>query len=263
MDSMTEPRLRLEARPPLAVLTLASPENGNRLDRQLIVDMRRIVANLAEGGGVRVLILTGEAECFSLGWDVEVLRTGARALTDAPAGSWEGSVFDFVADSPLPTIAAIDGDAFSAGFELALACDLRLASGGARFALPEVGEGRLPMGGGTQRLARLGGRGVALEMILTGETIDAAGALARGLVSAVVDADGLLDAAERQARVIAEHGPIALRLAKEAVAHGLDMPLPQALRLETDLTVLLQTTHDRAEGVAAFKEKRTPHFTGS
>jgi len=254
--------ITLDARPPLAVLTLARPECGNRIDHELLTQLREALGDLAESGAIRAVVITGEREHFSLGWDSSLLAEGAIAFAAAQRARGSASAFDFIADSPLPVIAAINGAAFSAGFELALACDLRLASISARFGFPEAAEGRLPMGGGTQRLARLAGRGAALEMILTAEPIDAAGALARGLVSAVVDPQGLLDAAERQARVIAERGPIAIRLAKEAVAHGLDMPLPQALRLETDLTILLQTTRDRAEGVQAFKEKRPPHFTG-
>ena len=252
----------LDTRPPIALLTLARPERGNRIDQDMLAELRLAVGALAEGGLVWAVVIAGEGEHFSLGWDSSVLAEGAASVAAAQRARWGGSFFDFIAESPLPIIAAIQGDAFSAGLELALACDLRLAAPNARFGFPEVAEGRLPMGGGTQRLARLAGRGTALEMILTAEAIDAEAARSRGLVSAVVESERLLAAAEQQARVIAERGPLAVRLAKEAIAHGLDLPLPQALRLETDLTILLQTTRDRAEGVQAFKEKRSPHFIG-
>ena len=122
--------------------------------------------------------------------------------------------------------------------------------------------GLLPLAGGTQRLPRLVGRGKALEMILTGEPVTADEALRIGLVSAVVSREHLDGEAAGIAQRIAERGPLAVRYAKEAVSHGLEMPLEQALRFETDLTIILQTTEDRAEGVKAFLEKRTPDFKG-
>ncbi|MEX0785070.1 MAG: enoyl-CoA hydratase-related protein, partial [Dehalococcoidia bacterium] len=142
-------------------------------------------------------------------------------------------------------------------------CDVRLAAEGARFSLPETGSGALPMAGGTQRLARLVGRGEALRLILLGEEIDAQEALRIGLVSGVYPKEQLLGEAEALAQRMASRGPIALRYAKEAVRRGLDQPLDQALRYETDLTVILQSTEDRAEGVRAFLEKREPKFKGT
>jgi enoyl-CoA hydratase/carnithine racemase len=162
-----------------------------------------------------------------------------------------------------PVICAVNGDATSAGLELALACDLRIAAEGARFSLPETASGLLPMAGGSQRLPRLVGRGEALRLLLLAEPIDAAEALRIGLVSAVVPGERLLAEAEALAFRLASRGPIALRYAKEAVRRGLEQPLDQALRFETDLTVILQTTEDRAEGVRAFLEKREPRFRGT
>ena len=154
------------------------------------------------------------------------------------------------------------GDAPSAGLELALACDGRLAAEGVRLAWPETAQGLLPMAGGTQRLARLVGRAHALRLILLAEPIDAEEAWRIGLVSAVAPAGELLAEAEALAQRMASRGPIALRYAKEAVRRGLEQPLEQALRFETDLTIILQTTEDRAEGVRAFLEKREPKFKG-
>jgi enoyl-CoA hydratase/carnithine racemase len=170
--------------------------------------------------------------------------------------------FDFLAQMPRPVICALNGDALSAGLELALACDIRLAGPEARFAFPEIGWGLIPMAGGTQRLARIVGRAAALEVLLTAEPIDAQTALRIGLVSQIAPRDRLLAEASALAGRIAARGPIAVRYAKEAVSQGLDMSLEQALRFETDLTIILQTTEDRAEGVRAFLEKRAPEFHG-
>jgi enoyl-CoA hydratase/carnithine racemase len=156
----------------------------------------------------------------------------------------------------------MNGDAVGAGLELALACDVRVASASARFALPETAAGALPRSGGTQRLPRLVGRGMALRMILLGEVIDAHEALRIGLLSAISESQDLESQTEALAQRMATRGPLALRYAKEAVRRGLEQPLDQALRFETDLTVLLQTTDDRAEGVRAFLEKRKPEFKG-
>jgi enoyl-CoA hydratase len=161
-----------------------------------------------------------------------------------------------------PVVCAVNGEAASAGLELALACDIRIAAEAARFSLPELSMGLLPMAGGLPRLARLVGRGKALELALTGDEIDAAEALRIALVSAVVPADRLAAEADAIAGRIAERGPIATTYAKEAVSRGIDMPLEQALRFETDLTIILQTTEDRAEGVRAFLDKRKPEFKG-
>jgi enoyl-CoA hydratase len=145
---------------------------------------------------------------------------------------------------------------------MALACDVRVAGESARFGFPETTLGLIPFAGGTQRLPRIVGRAKALQMVLLNEVIDAAEALRCGLVSRVVP-DGSLDAeALALAERIAARGPLAVRYAKEAVLRGMEMPLDTALRFETDLTVILQTTEDRAEGVRAFLEKREPDFKG-
>jgi enoyl-CoA hydratase len=186
-----------------------------------------------------------------------------RPEKEDPHGlSGQTDPFASLADLPRPVVCAIQGEALSAGLELALACDVRVAAEDARLGLPETKLGLIPMGGGTQRLARLVGRGKALEMILTGEPVDAQEALRIGLVSATAPRDKLAAEVEAIAGRIAERGPIAVRYAKEAVRRGLEMPLEQALRYETDLTIILQTTEDRTEGVSAFLEKRTPKFKG-
>jgi enoyl-CoA hydratase/carnithine racemase len=161
-----------------------------------------------------------------------------------------------------PVIAAINGDALGPGLELALSCDIRLASSRARFGLAQVARGRIPTDGGTQRLPRIVGRGKALELLLTAEVITADEALEIGLVSKVVPPEALSGEAEKLAGIVAAKGPIALRYLKEAVNKGLDMTMEQGLRLEADLYFLLHTTADRTEGIKAFREKRPPKYQG-
>jgi len=251
---------RLSNRGAIAYLDLQRAEQGNRIDGQLLQELAATCAEIEDDPQVRVAILSGgEASVFSLGWDMSLL-----AAEREPAHRREllGCAFDCLPQLSRPVICAINGDAISAGLELALACDVRLASAEAHFALPETSWGLIPMGGGSQRLARIVGRGKALELILTAEAIDAQEAHRIGLVSQVVPGDRLMAEAQALAERIAARGPIAVRYAKEAVSKGLDMTLDQALRFETDLTIILQTTEDRAEGVHAFLDKRPPRFHG-
>lgn len=246
----------LSRRDAIAYLSLSRPERENRIDGRLLQELATACDELSDDPRVRVVILSGgDAPVFSLGWDSSLLNADA-------AGPPPGHAFDCLPQLPRPVICAINGDAISAGLELTLACDVRLASSEARLGLPETAWGLIPMGGGGQRLARVVGRGKALEMILAAEIIGAQEAHRIGLVSQAVPRDRLLPEAEALAQRIAAQGPIAVRYAKEAVSRGLDMTLEQALRFETDLTIILQTTEDRAEGVRAFLEKRKPRFHG-
>jgi enoyl-CoA hydratase/carnithine racemase len=167
-----------------------------------------------------------------------------------------------IADIEKPVIAAVNGDAFGQGLELALACDVRIASSTARLGFPNVARGIIPMDGGTQRLSRIVGKGKALELILTAETISAEEAEKIGLVSKVVTPESLAAEVNTLAKTMATKAPIALRYIKEAVNKGTDMTLEQGLRLEADLYFLLHTTSDRTEGIQAFQQKRTPEFKG-
>jgi len=217
--------------------------------------------------------------CDEVAWDEEVhvviigdtrekAFSGETDLIKAVSvGELEGeteppSLAEPVSKLDRPVIAAIPGDAIGQGLELALACDLRIASETSHFGLPQIKTGHLPWDGGTQRLSRLVGRGKALEMILTGEIIDAQEALRIGLVNNVVPKKDLMEVTMKMAQEMASRGPIALRYIKEAIYKGMDMTLEQGLRLEADLYFLLHTTKDRTEGISAFREKRTPHFEG-
>jgi enoyl-CoA hydratase/carnithine racemase len=181
------------------------------------------------------------------------------------AGDWQ-TRHDWVAAIAaitVPVVAAIAGDAIAEGAELALACDLQVASSRARFAFPQIAQGRLPRHGASQRLPRAVGRTRAFDLLLTGRHVGAAEAARIGLVSHVVPAARLQPAVRELVNTLRAKGPVALRLAKEAVLKGSDLTLDQGIRLEQDLYVLLQTTSDRAEGVRAFLQKRPPKFRGS
>lgn len=254
--------LSVEKHGHLATVRLTRPEAGNPIDGAFLQDLDDACAALGDDADVRVVLLTAEGGVFSIGWGQEELGGGGF---DAP--EWRGRFesappFACLEAMGQPVVCAINGDAVSAGLELALTCDVRIAAQGARFALPETALGLVPMAGGGQRLARLVGRGEALRMVLLAESIDAEEARRIGLVGAVVPGERLLSDAEALAQRIASRGPVAVRYAKEAIRRGLELPLDEALRYETDLTVILQTTHDRAEGVRAFLEKRQPDFTG-
>lgn len=248
----------LDTTGPVATLTVDPPAGGH--DRALGEGLAAAAAELtARHPEVRVVVVTGDAGLGS-GWSPAALEEDAM-LRDilGPIGAG----FDALAEVPQPTVAAIRGEAHSAGLELALACDIRVAAEDATFAMPETADGLVPRGGGTQRLPRAVGRAQALRLLLTGEMIDAAEALRIGLVSEVVAAEELADAAGAVAEAIASRGPLATRFAKEAIRRGVEVPLAEGLRLELELTVLLQTTADRAEGVSAFVERRDPDFTGA
>jgi enoyl-CoA hydratase/carnithine racemase len=252
-------RLTLAIDGAVARLALASDDGEHRLGAETLAELQTLCQALGEMPDLRAVLLHGEGESFCHGWSAALLqRLGAgEAVAGLP-----GDPFGCLAELPLPVIAAIEGGCTSAGLELALACDLRVCSTTARFALPETAFSLIPLAGGTQRLPRAVGRPRALGMVLLGQTIDGATAEAWGLVNALADAGGALSAAERLAATIAARGPIAERFAKEAVQNGVELPLARALRYELDLTVLLQTTEDRAEGVRAFAEKRPPRFHG-
>jgi len=235
----------------IAHITLNRPEADNVINLELARELGDICCRVNQDDDVYVVIITGAGD-------------GAFC---AGGGSGRGeyipcSVATAVAGIDRPVIAAINGDALGQGLELALACDLRLAAEKARLGLPQVARGFIPQDGGTQRLSRIVGRGKALELILTAETISAAEAFDIGLVSQVIANEKLAQEAETLARTMATKAPVALRFAKEAVNKGLDLTLEQGLRLEADLYFLLHSTADRTEGITAFLKKRPPQFKG-
>jgi len=260
---MPKKTLSLDIRDHLARLRLCRPDNGNAIDATTVRDLAVACETIAAAEDAYAVLLTAEGESFSRGWDWQaLLGEGDDSVSAMLAQGIPTDPFGCLAELSRPVVCAINGDAIGAGLELALACDLRIAAEGASFALPDVSMGLLPLAGGTQRLPRLIGRARALDLLLTGDPVDAQEALRIGLVGAVVPRERLLPEAEAIAHRIAERGPLAVRYAKEAISRGVEMPLEQALRFENDLTVILQTTEDRAEGVRAFLEKRKAEFKG-
>jgi enoyl-CoA hydratase len=222
-------------------------------------ELTEICAEIPWDEKVRVIVITGSGEkSFSLG-------TGLNRTVSGTGEEEEMKFFSIaepIARMDRPVIAAINGDAIGQGLEVILACDIRIAVETSRFGMPQIKGDLIPWDGGTQRLTRLVGRGKALEMIFTGETIDAKEAYRVGLVNKVVPPQELMSTVMRMAQEMASKGSIALRYTKEAVYQGMDLTLEQGLRLEADLYLLIHTTKDRTEGIRAFREKRVPKFEG-
>ena len=221
-------------------------------------ELREIRAGIGWDSGLNVIIVTGNGTAFSLGTSSDVYELFDQRgdlINSLALSSYIGSL-------PQPTIAIINGDALGQGLELALACDIRIASDLAGFSMPQIDYNEIPFDGGTQRLSRLVGRTKAMEMILHGQKIDSRESQRIGLVNLVFPHNELMSSAFEIAEDLAVKGPQALKYAKEAIIKGMDMTLEQGLRLEADLYFLLHTTKDREEGIRAFREKRTPKFEG-
>jgi enoyl-CoA hydratase/carnithine racemase len=246
------PAVELVIRGGVAWITLARPATRNRCDAELCTALVEACAAAEDGDDVRVAVLAARGRAFSAG----LARVHPR-----PDPAWPDAIAA-VGAMTKPVIAAVQGDAVGWGFALALACDVRVAATDAVFALPELREGRFPVGGATQRLPRIVGVARALDLVLLGTRLAARGAADWGLVSEVVPPARLAAAVDDRARALAARGPVALRLGKEAVVRALDLPLADGMRLEEDLYVLLQTTEDRREGVRAFLERRRSRFRG-
>jgi enoyl-CoA hydratase len=254
--------LRFEKRNQIAFLTVARPKVLNALNAATMRELTQAFHAVRDDDDVRAAILTGEGEkAFVAGADIsELASLGATAAADlATRGQ---ALFSLVEDCGKPVIAAVNGFALGAGCELALACSIRLAADTARFGQPETKLGLIPGYGGTQRLPRLIGKGRALELLLTGEMIDAPEALRIGLVNQVVPAAELLPRAEALAAKIIANGPLAIRFCLQAVNRGMEMPLAQAMAHEAALFALCCATQDKTEGTRAFLEKRAPLFKG-
>ena len=260
--------IQFEQEGPVAILTIDRPKVHNALDFETSDALVDAWMRFRDDDALRVAVLTGAGErAFCAGADLRNVGEFYKTLTSAQrlrrseqVPGLGGITKNLAIDKPM--LAAVNGHCLAGGLELALACDLRIASENATFGLPEVTRGMLPGAGGTQRLPRLVGPERALDLILTGRRIDAPEAERMGLVTRVVPQAELRDAALAVARVIAENGPLAVRAAKAAVWRGLDLPLEEGLRLEQLIAEPIRQSEDAREGPRAFLEKRKPEFKG-
>ena len=241
--------LGFELKQHVAVVTLPGFTDDHLQSERLADELAELCTEIEMQEEIRVVMVTDRA-----GKGVADTKQPIRNIPGLAAS---------VAGLDLPIIATIHGDAIGQWLELAMACDIRIASDAARFGLPHIQAGIIPQNGGTQRLPRLIGKAKALEMILTGNLIDAREAERLHLVNKIVPAGDVMKAALEMAHDMAAKAPVALRFAKEGIYQGMDVTLSQGLRMEGDLYLLLYTTNDRVAGIEAFKNKTKPSFQGS
>ena len=255
--------LLIDREPPIAIITINRPQVLNALSQEVLDELSLAIDELNADTQIGALILTGAGQkAFVAGADISQfndLTTMSQAAEFARRGQ---AVLDRIERLPKPVIAAINGYALGGGCELAMACDIRIAADTARLGQPEINLGIIPGYGGTQRLPRLVGRGMAKYLVLTGEHISAEEARRIGLVEFVVPAAELMDFSRELARKLASKAPIALHLAKKAINKGLEGSLSQGLVYEADQFGAVFDTRDRVEGVNAFLEKRKPVWEG-
>jgi enoyl-CoA hydratase len=259
---MTFENLLIERDDAVAIITFNRPKVLNALNAQTLTDLSNAIEGFKADPGVRAIVLTGAGEkSFVAGADINELavQTPVEGKEHARRGQ---QVFDAVEQMGKPVIAAVNGFALGGGCELAMACTMRLASDSARFGQPEINLGIIPGYAGSQRLPRLVGKGIALEIMLTGDMIGAQRAYEIGLVNKVVPAAELMAEARKLAHTLASKAPIAARYIIEAVNQGLDLSFPEAEYLETALFGTIASSQDMKEGTKAFLEKRKPVWQG-
>jgi len=246
----------------IALIRLNRPEKLNALTDEMLAELGERFETIKRDSNIRAVILTGAGErAFSAGTDITELASVDAKEAEEAARHWQ-KVCALIESCGVPVIAAVGGLAAGGGFELALACHIRIASTRARFSLPEIKFGVMPAYGATRRLARAVGTGRGLELLLTGAEISADEAELFGFVNRVVAPVELLAESEALAQEISRLAPLAIRACLEAVTRGLDLPLAEGLELETELFGHLFTTEDIREGTRAFLEKRAPAFKG-
>ena len=245
----------------IAVLTINRPDKLNALNTKVHEEGVAALKSLKGDQGIRVVVVTGAGEkSFVSGADINEFQE--QTAVSQRAAFKEDTLFNSVDNFPKPVIAMINGYCLGGGCELALACDIRIASENAKLGLPEINLGLIPGGGGTQRLTRLIGEGKSMELVLTGDMIDAKTAYEYGLVNNVYRHEDLESETMKLAAAIATKSPVALRLAKEAVKTASKTNLDEGLRREIDLFAICFSSEDKEEGVSAFLEKRKPEFKG-
>jgi enoyl-CoA hydratase len=252
--------LTVEVREQVRLITLQRPEALNALNTQLLSELAEQLGIADADVATRAVVITGNRKAFAAGADINEMaeRDLVGILNDPRLAAWQR-----ITAFSKPLIAAINGYALGGGCELAMHADILIAGSDARFGQPEINLGIMPGAGGTQRLLRAVGKSLAMQMVLTGEPIDARQAQQAGLVSEVTEPELTVERALAIAQRIASKAPLAVRLAKEALLKAQDTDLASGLRFERHAFTLLAGTQDRAEGIAAFQEKRQPRFTGA
>ena len=244
------------------ILTLNRPEVLNAISNVMRGEIVSLLNELVERDETRALVITGKGKAFCVGADLKELTQVTTVQYRKKANFGANEPYNTISRFPKPTLAAINGYAFGGGCEMALACDIRVASSEAVLGLPEVSRGLMPGSGGTQRLPRLIGPGLAKEIIFSGRRVGAAEAEKIGLVNHVYPLEGLMKSTEELASTIAENAPLAVMLSKAAIDKGLDMSLQSGLVYEAEVGTILLGTEDRVEGGKAFLEKRPPKYSG-
>lgn len=252
--------LTVEVLEQVRLITLQRPEALNALNTQLLSELAEQLGIAGADSATRVVVITGSRKAFAAGADINEMaeRDLVGILNDPRLAAWQR-----ITAFSKPLIAAINGYALGGGCELAMHADILIAGSDARFGQPEINLGIMPGAGGTQRLMRAVGKSLAMQMVLTGEPIDARQAQQAGLVSEITEPELTVERALAIAQRIASKAPLAVRLAKEALLKAQDTDLASGLRFERHAFTLLAGTQDRAEGIAAFQEKRQPRFTGA
>ncbi len=247
----------------IGLITMNRPKALNALNRETLEELNQLVDALAKDPSVQVVILTGSGEkAFVAGADITQMQS-MSAIEGRNFGKLGQAVFNKIENLPQPVIAAVNGFALGGGCELAMACDIRIASEKAKFGQPEVTLGITPGFGGTQRLPRLVGKGRAKQLLYTADTIDAQEAFRIGLVNEIASAESLMAAARAMALKIQLRAPVAVQLCKAAVNEGMDTDLETGTAYEAEVFGLCFATNDQKEGMAAFAEKRKAQFAGA
>ena len=251
--------LKYEVKSRIAYITINRPEALNALNSEVLDELYAAFGSAANDAEVKAIILTGEGKAFVAGADIAEMN--GLNLQEGKAMMVKGHVvMNFIESVEKPVIAAVNGFALGGGCELAMACDIRIASEKAKFGQPEVNLGIIPGFGGTQRLPRLVGQGMGKYLVMTGEIISADEACRIGLAEKVVPAEELLGTAEKVAKTIMEKAPIAIAVAKTTIGAGLSLDMPTASRLEIEAFSAPFGSDDRKEGMTAFLEKRPANF---
>jgi enoyl-CoA hydratase len=251
----------LEKEDNIAILSINRPKALNALNNETLLEINSAADEIKADDSIDVVIITGAGKAFVAGADISFMQN-LTAMEGRAFGALGQAVFRKIEAMEKPVIAAVNGFALGGGCELAMCCDFRIASTSAKFGQPEVGLGITPGFGGTQRLPRLVGAGMAKQMLYTADIIDAAEALRIGLVNSVVEPEELMEFVKKTAKRIASKAPVAVRLCKAAATEGMQVDIDRSMTIEADAFGLCFATTDQKEGMTAFVEKRKAQFTG-